>query len=63
MHRSQVDSMKTEACTESIMLRLPPKLRDRIETAASQEGRSLSQMARRIIQNWAEREGEQGRAA
>jgi predicted DNA-binding protein len=55
--------MKTEACTESIMLRLPATLRDRIETAASKEGRSMANMARRIIENWAEREAQQGRAA
>jgi predicted DNA-binding protein len=40
-------------CSEQIVLRLPPPLRDRIEEAASAEGRSLANMTRRILESWA----------
>jgi predicted HicB family RNase H-like nuclease len=39
--------------SEQVVLRVPPELRDRIETAAAQEGRSLANMARRILESWA----------
>jgi hypothetical protein len=40
-------------CTEQIVLRMPPALRDQIETAAAEEGRTLANMTRRILQGWA----------
>jgi uncharacterized protein (DUF1778 family) len=39
--------------TDKIDLRLPPELRDEVERAAAAEGRSISNMTRRIIQAWA----------
>jgi uncharacterized protein (DUF1778 family) len=50
-------------CSEQIVLRLTPPLRDRIEQAASTEGRSLSNMARRILEHWAAEHNGQGEAA
>lgn len=41
-----------KACDEKIALRLPSTLRDRIEDAASREGRSLANMTRRILESW-----------
>jgi predicted DNA-binding protein len=50
-------------CSEQIVLRLPPPLRERIEEAASTEGRSPANMTRRILESWlAERSGH-GKAA
>jgi predicted DNA-binding protein len=47
-------------CSEQIVLRLPPPLRDRIEQAASIEGRSLANMTRRILESWvAEQSGQE----
>ncbi len=40
-------------CNEQIVLRVPSSLRDQIETAASAEGRTLSNMTRRILERWA----------
>jgi predicted DNA-binding protein len=40
-------------CTEQIVLRMPPELRDKIESAASAEGRTLANMTRRILERWA----------
>jgi hypothetical protein len=37
---------------EQIVLRVPSALRDRIETAAEAEGRTLANMARRILEKW-----------
>jgi predicted HicB family RNase H-like nuclease len=45
--------MKPEQCNEQIVLRLPPTLRERVEAAAAAEGRSLSNMTRRILERWA----------
>jgi plasmid stability protein len=39
-----------EACTAEIKLKLPPTLRDKIEHRAAAEGRSLSNMTRRILE-------------
>jgi len=41
------------SCSEQIVLRLSRSLRDCIETAAATEGRSLANMARRILEHWA----------
>jgi hypothetical protein len=38
---------------EQLVLRLPPELRTEIEQAARDEGRTTSNMARRILQSWA----------
>jgi predicted DNA-binding protein len=38
---------------EQIVLRVPSALRDRIETAAEAEGRTLANMTRRILESWA----------
>lgn len=52
------------ACSEQIVLRLPPTLREEIERAASAEGRSLANMTRRILERWtAERDGQSEQAA
>ena len=45
-----------------IMLRLPPALRDKIEHRAEAEGRSLANMARRLLEA-ATAEGDQEAAA
>jgi hypothetical protein len=45
--------MKHESCSEQIVLRLPPALRDKIEHSAASEGRSLANMTRRILEHWA----------
>jgi len=42
-----------EHCTAEIKLKLPPTLREKVELAAATEGRSLSNMARRILERWA----------
>jgi predicted HicB family RNase H-like nuclease len=55
--------MKNEQCTKQIVIRIPPALHDRIEAAAAVQGRSKANMARRLLENAVEREGEQGRAA
>jgi hypothetical protein len=48
---------KHEQCTAEIKLWVPPTLRDRIERDAANEGRSLSNMARRLLERvYAERE-------
>jgi predicted DNA-binding protein len=46
--------MKHEKHTlsEQVVLRVPPELRDRIETAAAQEGRTLANFTRRILEKW-----------
>jgi hypothetical protein len=44
--------MKHEQCTAEIKLWVPPTLRDKIELRAAAEGRSLSNMARRILEHW-----------
>jgi predicted HicB family RNase H-like nuclease len=52
--------MKHEPCSEQIVLRVAPTLRDEIERAASNEGRSLANMTRRILERWhAERAADQ----
>jgi uncharacterized protein (DUF1778 family) len=43
---------------EQLVLRLPTELRDAVEHAAAVEGRSLSNMARRIIAGWAAQQHE-----
>jgi hypothetical protein len=48
-----VTMTKPEQCTAEIKTWVPPSLRDRIERDAANEGRSLSNMARRILENWA----------
>jgi len=45
--------MRHESCSEQIVLRLPPALRDKIEHSATNEGRSLANMTRRILEHWA----------
>jgi hypothetical protein len=45
--------MKHEQCSEQIVLRVAPPLRKKIERAASDEGRSLANMTRRILERWA----------
>jgi hypothetical protein len=51
--------MKHESCSEQIVLRMPPALRDQIERAASDEGRSMANLTRRILERWvSERDGE-----
>jgi hypothetical protein len=42
--------MKHEQCSEQIVLRVAPTLREEIERA---EGRSLANMTRRILERWA----------
>ena len=37
-------------CDQQIVLRLPAELRDRIETVAASEGRSLANMTRRLLE-------------
>jgi predicted DNA binding CopG/RHH family protein len=39
-----------EQCSEQIVLRMPSALRGEIERKASAEGRSLANMARRILE-------------
>jgi predicted HicB family RNase H-like nuclease len=41
------------ACSDQIVLRLPPALRDKIEHAAAAEGRSLANLTRRVLEQWA----------
>jgi hypothetical protein len=45
-----LDRMKHEQCREQIVLRVAPTLREEIERAASDEGRSLANMTRRILE-------------
>lgn len=46
------------------MLRMPPTLRYQIERAASDEGRSVANLTRRILERWvAEREARNGSLA
>jgi predicted HicB family RNase H-like nuclease len=45
--------MKHGQCSEQIVLRVAPTLREEIERAASNEGRSLANMTRRILERWA----------
>ncbi|MGH6672351.1 MAG: ribbon-helix-helix domain-containing protein [Xanthobacteraceae bacterium] len=42
--------MKHEPCSEQIVVRVPPALRDEIQKAAVAEGRSLGNLARRLIE-------------
>jgi predicted HicB family RNase H-like nuclease len=39
-------------CVKPLMLRLPEELHEKIEAAASNEGRSLANMTRRILERW-----------
>jgi hypothetical protein len=41
------------SCSEQIVLRLPPALRDQIEREAASERRSLANMTRHILESWA----------
>jgi hypothetical protein len=41
------------SCTEQLLVRRMPALRDPIEAAAAEEGRGLSSTARRILERWA----------
>jgi hypothetical protein len=50
-------------CTEQIVLRMPPSLRNQIETAAAAEGRTLANMTRRILERWAAERGQTEAAA
>jgi hypothetical protein len=55
---------KHEQCTAEIKLWVPPSLRDKVELAAACEGRSSSNMTRRILERWAsERDGRSEAAA
>jgi predicted DNA-binding protein len=55
--------MKHEHCSEQTALRVAPTLRDEIERVASNEGRSLANMTRRILERWhAERPSQSGAA-
>ena len=56
------NTMKPEQCTAEIKLWVPPTLRDKVELAAAAEGRSLSNMTRRILERWVA-EQPSGRAA
>lgn len=56
-------TMKHEQCTAEIKLWVPPSLRNRIERDAANEGRSLSNMARRILERWVSERDQQGAAA
>jgi predicted HicB family RNase H-like nuclease len=42
--------MQHEQCSEQIVLRVAPTLREEIERRASEEGRSVSNMTRRILE-------------
>jgi predicted HicB family RNase H-like nuclease len=59
MHSGIMHDMKHEPCTEQIVVRVPPALRDEIETAAAAEGRSMGNMARRVLERWAADRGTQ----
>ena len=51
--------MKHDQSTNSqIVLRVPSTLRATIETAAAEEGRSLANLTRRILEHWASRRGD-----
>lgn len=52
-NRNSVSRMKHEQCTEQIVVRVPPALRDKIEAAAAAEGRTLANMTRRVLERWA----------
>jgi hypothetical protein len=56
-------TMKHEQCTAEIKLWVPPTLRDKVELAAAVEGRSLSGMARRILERWVSERDGRGAAA
>jgi predicted HicB family RNase H-like nuclease len=57
-------TMKQERSTEPIMLRVPPALREEIERAAAEEGRSIANLTRRVLEHWAaERNSRQSVAA
>jgi predicted HicB family RNase H-like nuclease len=47
--------MKAESphLTAQLVLRVPPPLRDRLKSAAEAEGRSLTNLTRRILERWA----------
>jgi predicted DNA binding CopG/RHH family protein len=47
-----------EQCSEQIVLRMPSALRGEIERKASAEGRSLANMARRILERAVREEDE-----
>jgi hypothetical protein len=55
--------MKPEQCTAEIKLWVSPTLRDKVELAAAAEGRSLSNMARRILERWVAEQSSGARAA
>ena len=42
--------MKHKQCDQQIVLRVPSSLRDKIEHRAAAEGRTLANMARRILE-------------
>jgi predicted HicB family RNase H-like nuclease len=44
------DKHDKSACSAQIMLRLPPPLREKIELRAAAEGRTLANMARRLLE-------------
>jgi predicted DNA-binding protein len=51
--------MKHEHCSEQIVVRVPPALRDRLEHRAAAEGRTLANLTRRILETAIERQGEE----
>jgi predicted HicB family RNase H-like nuclease len=53
-----------ERPTEQIVLRVPPTLREQIESAAAAEGRSIANLTRRVLERYvAERNSSQSAAA
>jgi len=54
--------MKHQSCSEQLVLRVPSALRDKIEHSAANEGRSLANMTRRILERWAAQSDEHAAA-
>jgi predicted DNA-binding protein len=57
MHRGYVGRMRHDkhdksTCSAQLVLRLPPELRDKIESAAAREDRTLGYVLRRLIDQW-----------
>jgi hypothetical protein len=44
---------KTEQCIEQLTVHLKPSTRQAVERAALDEGRSLANVARRVLEKWA----------
>jgi predicted HicB family RNase H-like nuclease len=52
-----------EQCSHEIKVRMPQSVHDSVERAAAVEGRSLSNMTRRILERWAAQQQQQPGAA